>query len=408
MSIFSKITILFLMSIVIMSVLSFQTNEIAQKNMQSNIKDRYIESSKELYDFLIKDDSLELSQRAKDLGYEEVDKKNIKSKEYKSIYSANISFGSIEIIEIDKMYYLVLQYLDDEIIFLDKKQNEYTLEKQVLNYFVLADILILILMFVSILNILKPLKNISKGMEVFGRGDYKYRFLLDERKNDEITKLKKQFNTMAQNIDTLITSRKQLLGDISHELRTPLAKAKLSLAMMESSKHKDILYRSIEQIDSLTNEILHLERLNSNSLKLFTENVSIDDVMLNVLSKVLVNESELNINEHINFTILADINYISIAIKNLIDNALKYKIKDVVYVDIKENMISIKNFAKPLENDFSYYTEPFTKDDMSKNGYGLGLNIVKRILDLHGFSLKYRYEKNYVVFEINFNKILSS
>lgn len=408
MSIFSKITTLFLMSILIMSILSFKTNEIAQKNMQNNIKDRYIESSKELHDFLIKDDSSELLEKAKDLGYEEVDKKFIKSKKYKSIYSANISFGSIEIIEIDKMYYLVLQYLDDEIVFLDKKQNEYTLEKKVLNYFVLVDILILILMFVSILNILKPLKSISKGMEVFGSGDYKYRFLFDERKNDEITKLKKQFNNMAQNIDTLITSRKQLLGDISHELRTPLAKAKLSLAMMESSKHKDILYRSIEQIDSLTNEILHLERLNSNSLKLFTEKVSIDDVMLNVLSKVLVDESELNINEHINFTILADINYISIAIKNLIDNALKYKIKDVVYVDIKENMISIKNFAKPLENDFSYYTEPFTKDDMSKNGYGLGLNIVKRILDLHGFSLKYRYEKNCVVFEINFNKILSS
>lgn len=408
MSIFSKITTLFLMSILIMSILSFKTNEIAQKNMQNNIKDRYIESSKELHDFLIKDDSSELLEKAKDLGYEEVDKKFIKSKKYKSIYSANISFGSIEIIEIDKMYYLVLQYLDDEIVFLDKKQNEYTLEKKVLNYFVLVDILILILMFVSILNILKPLKSISKGMEVFGSGDYKYRFLFDERKNDEITKLKKQFNNMAQNIDTLITSRKQLLGDISHELRTPLAKAKLSLAMMESSKHKDILYRSIEQIDSLTNEILHLERLNSNSLKLFMENVSIDDVMLNVLSKVLVDESELNINEHINFTILADINYISIAIKNLIDNALKYKIKDVVYVDIKENMISIKNFAKPLENDFLYYTEPFTKDDMSKNGYGLGLNIVKRILDLHGFSLKYRYEKNCVVFEINFNKILSS
>lgn len=404
MSIFSKITILFLMSIVIMSVLSFQTNEIAQKNMQSNIKDRYIESSKELYDFLIKDDSLELSQRAKDLGYEEVDKKNIKSKEYKSIYSTNISFGSIEIIEIDKMYYLVLQYLDDEIIFLDKKQNEYTLEKQVLNYFVLADILILILMFVSILNILKPLKNISKGMEVFGSGDYKYRFFLDEQKNDEITKLKKQFNVMAQNIDMLITSRKQLLGDISHELRTPLAKAKLSLEMMESSKHKDILYRSIEQIDSLTNEILHLERLNSNSLKLFTENVSIDDVMLSVSSKILVDESELSINEYANFTILADINYISIAIKNLIDNALKYKTKDLVYIEIKENMISIKNFANPLENDFSYYTEPFTKADISKNGYGLGLNIVKRILDLHGFDLNYKYEKDYVVFEINFDK----
>ena len=75
-----------------------------------------------------------------------------------------------------------------------------------------------------------------------------------------------------------------------------------------------------------------------------------------------------------------------------------------MYIDIKENKISIKNFAKPLEKDFLYYLDPFTKDDMSKNGYGLGLNIVKRILDLHGFDLNYKYEKDYVVFEINFDK----
>jgi two-component system, OmpR family, sensor kinase len=407
-SIFSKITILFVISIIIMSILSIKTNQISNQNIKSSIENRYIQTSKELYDVLVKGDTGLLKSSAEEFNFDIVNPKTINLTTGDIVYHVETSFGGISIINLDDLYYLKIVYLDDITVFFDKTQNENIWQKMLMNYFILADVLILILIFVIIWSMLKPIKKISKGIEIFGAGDYKYRLFFDEKKKDEISRLKKQFNDMAQNIETLITSRKQLLSDISHELRTPLAKAKLSLEMMESSKHKDILYRSIEQIDSLTNEILELERLNSNILHLSIKNVFIDDVLLDALSKMFIEEDVLNIKKHANFAILADKNYLGIVVKNLIDNALKYKTKGIVHIDIEENKISIKNFAEPLENDFSYYTEPFTKDDTSKNGYGLGLNIVKRILDLHGFSLKYRYEKNCVVFEINFNKILSS
>ncbi|MDD5359741.1 MAG: ArsS family sensor histidine kinase [Sulfurovaceae bacterium] len=404
MSIFSKITILFVISMIIMSILSIKTNQISNQNIKSSIENRYIQTSKELYDILVKGDTGLLKSSAEEFNFDIVDPKTINLTTGDIVYHVETSFGGISIINLDDLYYLKIAYLDDVTVFFDKTQNENIWQKMLMNYFILADVLILILIFVIIWSMLKPIKKISKGIEIFGAGDYKYRLSFDERKKDEISKLKKQFNDMAQNIETLITSRKQLLSDISHELRTPLAKAKLSLEMMESSKHKDILYHSIEQIDSLTNEILELERLNSNILHLSIKNVFIDDVLLDALSKMFIEEDELDIKEHTNFAILADKNYLSIAIKNLIDNALKYKTKGIVHVDIGENKISIKNFAKPLEKDFLYYLDPFTKENSNKNGYGLGLNIVKRILDLHGFILNYRYENEYVVFEINFDK----
>jgi two-component system, OmpR family, sensor kinase len=404
MSIFSKITILFVISMIIMSILSIKTNQISNQNIKSSIENRYIQTSKELYDILVKGDTGLLKSSAEEFNFDIVDPKTINLTTGDIVYHVETSFGGISIINLDDLYYLKIVYLDDVTVFFDKTQNENIWQKMLMNYFILADVLILILIFVIIWSMLKPIKKISKGIEIFGAGDYKYRLSFDERKKDEISKLKKQFNDMAQNIETLITSRKQLLSDISHELRTPLAKAKLSLEMMENSKHKDILYRSIEQIDSLTNEILELERLNSNILHLSIKNVFIDDVLLDALSKMFIEEDVLDIKEHTNFRILADKNYLGIAVKNLIDNALKYKTKGIVHIDIEENKISIKNFAKPLEKDFLYYLDPFTKEDSNKNGYGLGLNIVKRILDLHGFILNYRYENEYVIFEINFDK----
>ncbi len=408
MSIFSKITILFAISIAIMGMLSIKSNQLSNQNIKNSIENRYIQASKELFDILAKGDMNLLQQSSDELGFDMLEPKQIKLTGGDMIYNVDTSFGSIAIVGIGDLYYLHMKYLDDEVLFFDSSQADNIWQKKLLNYFIIADILILILMFVIIWDMLRPLRGISRGIEVFGSGDYRHRLTFDERKNDEISKVKKQFNLMAQNIDTLITSRRELLCDISHELRTPLARAKLSLAMMDASKHKDILHRSIEQIDNLTNEILHIERLNSNSLQLSLEIVSIDDILLGALSKMFIEEDELEINEHINFTILADSNYIGIALKNLIDNALKYRTRGIVYIDIRENMISVKNFAKPLEKDFSYYTEPFTRDDSGKSGYGLGLNIVKKILDLHGFSLEYRYDNEYIIFNINFHSNIYS
>ena len=69
MSIFSKITILFIASIVLMGFLSSKTNELLSENIESAIKTRYLQSSQVLYDGLTKGDLPLVLKRAKELGY---------------------------------------------------------------------------------------------------------------------------------------------------------------------------------------------------------------------------------------------------------------------------------------------------------------------------------------------------
>jgi two-component system OmpR family sensor kinase len=399
-SIFSKITILFIASIVLMGFLSSKTNELLSENIESAIKTRYLQSSQVLYDGLTKGDLPLVLKRAKELGYAnfKIDK-NIKKT---VVYKTQTSFGLIEVFKSDNLYYLHLKYLDDEICFVDPSQQENTWQKRILNFFLSADIIILIIMFAIILGILRPIKNISKGIEKFGDGNYRYRLKLKNNKNDEITKLKKQFNVMAQNIESLIVSREQLLTDISHELRTPIVNIKLSLEMIEADTYKKSIQKSIEQIEILVNEVLNIERIRSGNLKLNIENIGIGEVLLDALSKIFADESEIKI-EHIeNFYIEADKDYVSIAIKNLIENALKYKIKGPVELIARDNVLEIKNYSNPLANEIKYYVMPFTRGDVGKKGYGLGLNIVKRIVEYHRFELKYDYAEGKSIFKIIF------
>ena len=57
----------------------------------------------------------------------------------------------------------------------------------------------------------------------------------------EIGEVANTFNSMAENIEGLITSRQRLLRDIGHELKTPIAKSKIAIEMIEDSKYKKIL-----------------------------------------------------------------------------------------------------------------------------------------------------------------------
>jgi two-component system, OmpR family, sensor kinase len=400
-SIFQKITILFVISIFLMSILSFWTNEILTQNIETLQQSRYTQASQVLFDSLVKGDTAALDSKAKEFGYVKLESK--RSSDVNIVYSTKTSFGAVNIYEDEGIYYLDMRYLDDEVVFFDRSQTENIWQKGFLNFFLIADIIILILMFVIILGILRPLRSISRGIEKFGSGDYKYRLESFNKSSDEISKLKTQFNTMAQNIETLITSREQFMADISHELRTPIAQAKLSLEMIEHSRYKQSLTKSIEQIDILTHELLGIERLRSGNFELKKQKISISQVLIETLSRIFADEDEITIEQEETFEIYADIDYLSMAIKNLIDNALKYKTHGAVYIAVKKNVLEIRNFSPPLSKELTYYIQPFTREEQqSVAGYGLGLNIVSRILSYHGFRLGYDYRDGQSVFIINF------
>lgn len=385
-----------------MFFLSNKTNEIQNQKIELIYKDKYIESSKEFLNLLANGDFVNLDKKAKELNYE---KKKIELiKNTKVVYDHKISFGEVRIIKKNDTYLLYLEYLGDKVLFYDATQNNEVSQKAKLNYLIVADIMLLIIIFLVFLRILTPLKNISKAIEKFGEGDYSFR-LRENKNNDEISKVVKKFNAMAENIENLITSRSQLLRDISHELRTPIAKAVISLEMLGEGKYNNILKKSINQIDKLTNDLLEIERLNSNNLVLDIKKYSIETILAESLSKMIIEDEEEIVIEIVEiFECYVDINYMSTAVKNLIDNALKYKTKGKVEIIVDKACLEIKNIGNPLSKDIDYYMETFIQEDNSRSteGYGLGLSIVKRILERHELELKYNYIDNKNIFIIKF------
>lgn len=390
-----------------MGYLSFKTNEISEKNIEIAIKNKYLQASKELLDTIVKNDTAKLIQQAKNLNFDIIDPKQTIFNTKQTILHTPVSFGYIEIFKNDEGYFLSINYLDEKVLFFDQYQQEEQSQKKILNILIAADVFILIAIFFIILKMLMPLRRLPAEIEKFGKGDYAHR-IKELNSSDEIAKVISQFNKMACNIETLIHSRTQFLTDVSHELRTPISKAKLSLEMIEASKYKNILKKSIDQIDTLTNELLEVEKLSSNNLSLSFTTHSIETLLANVLAKMLIDDEEaLHIEVQMPFHLYGDVEYLSIAIKNLLENALKYKTSGIVRVIATDNVLQIRNFADPLTSPLSFYTDAFTQEDSTRRnkGYGLGLNIVKRILELNGFALGYYYENGEVVFVVDFRSM---
>jgi two-component system OmpR family sensor kinase len=92
--------------------------------------------------------------------------------------------------------------------------------------------------------------------------------------------------------------------------------------------------------------------------------------------------------------------YLSTALKNLIDNALKYAISYPIIIETNKNEISISNKGQKLSKEIEYYLKPFTQELSQRDGFGLGLSIVNKIIDKHNFKLEYFYENEFNIFKI--------
>lgn len=92
------------------------------------------------------------------------------------------------------------------------------------------------------------------------------------------------------------------------------------------------------------------------------------------------------------------------ALKNLVENGLKYSKDGKVYIESNSNQIIVKNQGDKLEHDISYYLEPFCRDNSHSavSGHGLGLSIVSEILFLHHYHLEYNYKDGFHIFSLGF------
>ena len=382
-----NITILFLVSLVLMLTLSFWIDKINEAKNQKLIISKYISVAKELIPSIANSDKRVLLKKLKELELILTDD------EFETqIYQKVFTFGKIFIFKKGKKYYLTIKYLNEKFSFYDKSQNIFHEEMLITNFLLLFDILILFAIYFITLKIVSPIKELSVKMDRFSKGDYDIR--MEIKGDEEIKVVKTSFNNMAKALQRSIEDRENLLKYIGHELKTPLAKAEFALEM----KDLNLLQKNIKDIEIFVSEILNMHLLTTQNLK--KSKFKAQTLIAEALGKLYI-EDEKNIQIELkDFFIETDLHYMSIALKNLIDNALKYTKKLPIKIDARDGKIEVVSYGERLKKDFNFYIEPFKKE--SSNGHGLGLSIVDLILKKHGFSLFYRYDNEKNIFAINF------
>lgn len=228
---------------------------------------------------------------------------------------------------------------------------------------------------------------------------------LDISKNNELNEITNNFNQYLKHKDQIIHSREELLRNISHELKTPITKGKFLIEKIKD-KNNTLTIKNINDvfydIEELISKLLQRDRLNFITLENSTFKIS--TLILESLSKLSINnESDITIDIEDDFEIQGDIYYLTMAVKNLIDNGIKYSLKLPIKITTSNKTLFIQNEAKKLSHDLVYYLQPFTKEPNQQQGHGLGLNIVNKILQIHTLKLHYTYKKPHNIFSIEFS-----
>ncbi len=395
MSISKKITILFSISFILLFIIGFWIDNINSKRIDDLMKDKYLKISNEILQNF--NDKTKIEELLQKYNLEIEDKLD---KDERTLYHQEHTFGFISIKRepLDNEFVLQINFLDDELIL--KSPDEKNIdEKLQLNLLILAVIILLFGTFLYTLKLLFPLKNITNKIDNFSKGDFTTR--INIKSNDEIGILAKTFNEMAQTLEELIKRREELLRYIGHELRTPITKGKFAIEKIDDFSQKELLKKIFNDLEILTNDLIELEKLNSNSLEY--SNFNAETLIVESLNKLFIEDEDsikLEINE--NFKISGDLHYLCIALKNLIDNGLKYNTKLPLNIKVYKNKICISNYSKSLSKELEHYLKPFTQENSSQDGFGLGLSIVNKIIQKHNFKLTYKYEDEQSHFCINF------
>lgn len=247
---------------------------------------------------------------------------------------------------------------------------------------------------------LKPLLNLKNEITKFSNGSLNIDTGTSGK--DEISQVSNEFNNAIIKIRELYDSRQLFLRNILHELKTPITKGKLISDTLEESRKKEILQRAFIRLEYLLGEFVKIEELTSGKLNLLKKEYRVIDLLDQSLDILLIDKSKVDI--YSNATkIYADYEIFSIALKNLIDNALRYNTNGKPEIFVKEDSLLIKNQGKPLKRNFEEYLKPFNREYESiDRGLGLGLYITNNVIKSHGFKLFYFYSNTYHIFKIQF------
>ena len=227
------------------------------------------------------------------------------------------------------------------------------------------------------------------------------------KRPDEIGELARQLQLSGIKIQELIKKQKDLLRDVSHEVRTPLARLQIATETLQLDAGDERALNQIKDeiliIDQLVQDLLHLSHFDrpskSHQIKNFKVNTLVDEFIER--SKILASTKNLSITSSSTNTNNVDVNgnkfLLDRALDNLMSNAIRHspnnsEIEIKTEIDNENCYISISDQGEGvIEESLEKIFEPFHRLDTSRNretgGFGLGLSLVKQIVELHKGSV---------------------
>lgn len=263
----------------------------------------------------------------------------------------------------------------------------------------------LFLIYIIVGKALKPIRNLSETVKNINENNL-YEKIQKPVTIDEIGSLTTSFNQMLDRLSTSFTVQKTFAANAAHELRTPLTTIKAGIQVFEMDEEPtiedcketiEILNESNERLIKIVDNLLLISR---ESQEGFTEIISVEKLfhkIQNELMPMAETSEVMLIIKNFDGTLKGNQTLIYRAIYNLVENGIKYNIKGgkvvlnsteqekKVKITVSDNGLGIP--SKSLAHIF----EPFYRVDKSRSrsigGSGLGLSIVKSIIERHNGTI---------------------
>ncbi len=310
-------------------------------------------------------------------------------------------FGRVRIFELDGIYYIYIQKYGYNLLLKDTRSKNYDIAIAMLFFAAILGMLIFI--YVSFIRKLAPLRKLDRQIQRFAEGDLQIH--IEKEGNDEIGKIADSFNRAITYINDLIASKNLFMRNMMHELKTPITKGRILAQMVEEEENREPLIRAFERMNEIITELAQVEKIASHIEQLKRKKVRFAKLVEAAKKQLLLDEKreECVKTAFEDFLIDVDPSLFTTVLKNLIDNGIKFSPDHTVTIEATPERIAIRSRGAPLSHPLEYYTEPFSQEHKRDHGFGLGLYIVKSILEAHGFKFGYRHERGENIFEINMN-----
>ncbi|MFD3395794.1 ATP-binding protein [Alteromonas macleodii] len=293
-------------------------------------------------------------------------------------------------------------------VFFDRDNSRFALfavkldmpEKQtppVLLFLAIALITTTLLSWLFAKTLTNPILHIQGSAKRLASGDWQTRVGKAAKRQDELGQLARDFNKMAEQLESMWGAQKRLLADVSHELRSPLARLQMALGLAHQQNVDPAtlsrVEREADRMEALVSQLLTLSRAEAGEANMQKHALSLvlNDVLTDANFEVANKNKQLKIDDIPKKTVVIDSMMFCRAVENVLRNAIRHS-KFVTHIAFSEDAqhwyIHITDDGDGLTSEeceriFSPFYRATLARERESGGVGLGLSIAKAAVELH-------------------------